>query len=580
MKGYLLSILICGQFLAAGALALPNKIALNLSKSSTDGSSVRKVFFSNKGNTDGVSSNTKKATTNYKSYKNLIISLKKDGQQGASPVVYAIKKSSGKLQTVKSANSDGCESGDKAIISLTNIKKAASKLSSAKKKLSIKLAKVGSTTKIDALSNIGSLRRAFDRKKNLVSVDSNCAPIGLGNLGAIRQSQSSALADTDDSDGDGLTNDVDTDDDNDGIPDDFDIDDDGDGILDNDDADFNQEGELDPFASIRLFSNFHLDFEDTVNANAATIVDSTIDQLLVDNAGLAIPVAGDDSDSVELDCGVIGSGGLSYCADGGSGRSTEPFPDGLKFPEDFDDDDDGYGTIVNGSSGDFQLKPNANSSEIQAGDVLVERVTDSEGGEKQVPGMLNFIFHTVPAVKQVVTSVSTYNVTYPVTAGDSGTPTNCFQVPATGTVEVTFTVYRPQRKGISGAGEASLVNMGNLKLITNLPNAPCTPDMNGQCTGGSGPGLCASSTYSNFGAGFNSPALTSASDGLQDNLGDVDATPGTSDSGDTFTYKIDITQCLSNAGISWSSGEKLSYPVQMMNVFGDNAAQNICFIRQ
>ncbi|RMG40275.1 MAG: hypothetical protein D6719_11475 [Candidatus Dadabacteria bacterium] len=412
--------------------------------------------------------------------------------------------------------------------------------------------------------------------RNLALVDSNCVPVGshLGyNTNKLQSSVSlsgfEAFA-SNDTDGDGIEDSKDLDDDGDGMPDAFDIDDDGDGILDNDDSDSDSKDSSTLPVHKRqffIFSNFHLDMEESLNANVMTVTKSMIDSALVDNAGLAIQVIGDGTLEVELDCGS-----LSYCSTGGTGRTLEPYPDGLKFPEDLDSDGNGYGKIEPGSTGDFQLKTGATSDEIKAGDVLIQRVKTKKGKTVQVPGMLNFIFHTVPAATKVVTGVKTYNITYPVSAGDPGTATNCFKVPASGTVSVTVTAQRPQRAGITEAGEATLMDMGNLKLITNIPNAPCTTDANGQCTTdpGSGPGLCSGSVYST-----SDPNLTVVSDGLQDSLGDQAADPS-----HTFTYTIDLTACLSAKSISWNSGETLKVPLQMMNVYGDNAAQDLCFTRQ
>jgi hypothetical protein len=200
--------------------------------------------------------------------------------------------------------------------------------------------------------------------------------------------------------------------------------------------------------------------------------------------------------------------------------------------------------------------------------VYLQRYADGEGAVVEVPGMLNFVFHTTPAVKTVQTGVRTYEVAYPVVPGSPGTRGNPFHVPTAGDATVTLTVWRPQRQGIAEAGEASLMDMGNLRLVTNLPQGPCDPAGPGGCP--SGPGLCPSSVY-----GEADPNLGIVFDGLQDALGDRPADPA-----NAFTYTIDLSACVETVpGVSWDAGETLMVPVQMMNVYGDNAAQNVYFVR-
>jgi hypothetical protein len=181
--------------------------------------------------------------------------------------------------------------------------------------------------------------------------------------------------------------------------------------------------------------------------------------------------------------------------------------------------------------------------------------------------MLNFAFQTTPAVKTVVTGVRTYNVSYPISAGDAGTMTNPFHVPESGAVSVTITAWRPQREGIEAAGEADMMDMGNLRLVTNIPNGPC--DSNGMnCA--TGPGLCATTVYTE-----SDPFLEVSSDGLQDSMGDAPADPA-----NTFTYTMNLSACVESvSGVTWDAGEIVKVPIQMMNIYGDNAAQEVWFVR-
>ncbi|RIL11902.1 MAG: hypothetical protein DCC75_01405 [Proteobacteria bacterium] len=438
------------------------------------------------------------------------------------------------------------------------------------------------TTSAAAALNIGTLRLDEENgmlytKRTLprnvldtasgVGVDDNCVPSGFGKLGLSTQGSNSGnnlLAEEG-----GPVDDPDSD----GIPNPFDVDDDGDGVLDNDDQNSIGGGvdDADGPKSFWVFSNFHQNMEESLNANAMSVNDDRINQALRIAAGLAIQVIGDgDINDVELDCGE-----LEYCSQGGVGRGKEPFPDGLEFPEEFDSDGDGLGLITPGDSGDFQLGCFADAAsgyaakdKIKPGDVFLQKYLNESNKEVEVPGMLNFIFHTTPAVKTVVTGVQTYTPSYPVISGDAGTSANCFQVPASGDVIVTLTVWRPQRPPIPGSGESGFIDMGNLRLITNIPNGPCSGGPGMGCE--NGPGLCPSSVYSTTDSN-----LAIESDGLQDSMGDLPA-----DSSQTFTYTINLTDCIETvSGVTWDAGESVTVPIQMKNVYGDNAAQNICFVR-
>jgi hypothetical protein len=401
-------------------------------------------------------------------------------------------------------------------------------------------------------------------------VDASCTPLGAGKLGigtgALAAARPVIAADQHS----GPPGTGEADDDGDGLPNAFDADDDGDGILDNDDHD-SRRGDADGRRRFWVFSNFHQDMEHSLNANAMTVTPELIDAALVRSAGLAIQVAGGgEASEVRLDCGT-----LSYCTPGGTGRTREPYPDGRKFPEEMDPDAAGRGIITAGMTGDFQLAVfgaapagHRASEALRAGDVYLQRYTDDEGSVVEVPGMLNFVFHTTPAVKTVDTGVEVYTPVYPIAPDAPGTRVNPFRVPGTGHVRVTFTVWRPQRQGIGDAGEAPLMDMGNLRLVANLPNGPCQPGPAG-CPD-PGPGLCPGSVFTT-----DDPHLAVVPDGLQDSLGDRPADPA-----HTFTYTIDLSACVESVpDVTWDPGEVVMVPVQMMNVYGDNATQNVFFVR-
>jgi hypothetical protein len=433
--------------------------------------------------------------------------------------------------------------------------------------------KLGTITVSDHVAYPRKMKKGtVDTSAGLARVDADCVPLGAGRLGVTTGTESGVRTRAGlppDPGGDPTATAGGEDPDDDGLPNAFDADDDGDGVLDNDDPDSNRGPASPANPRFWVFSNFHQDLENSLNANAMTVTKELIDAALRRASGLAFQVVGDGAE-VELDCGT-----LPYCTTGGTGRTAEPYPNGLKFPEDVDANGDGRGTITAGSTGDFQFRPfgsaaegHAASDALRAGDVYLERYTGGDGVLVEVPGMLNFVFHTTPAVQRVVTGVRTYDVGYPVAPGAPGTRQNPFHVPTTGSVVVTLTVWRPQRRGIAAAGEPALVDMGNLKLVTNLPNGPCTGDQPPSCQPGAG--MCPPAVYT-----VTDPNLTVEFDGLQDGRGD-----GPADPANTFTYTIDLSACVEGvAGVVWGPGQAVMVPVQMMNVYGDNAAQNVFFVR-
>lgn len=456
--------------------------------------------------------------------------------------------------------------------------------------MGLKAAKRTDKVTLSAADGIGYLSslpsgKSFDTA--LAKVDVNCVPKGakhrLGIPSALAKARVRALSISGADTCSTKTNDKDAD----GVTDTFDADNNNDSVLDNDDAACNDmsggEGNVSGFW---MFSNFHLEFVDSLNASmpGMTLTKELIDERLQTYNGLAIQVVGKGESNVELNCGS-----LSYCSAGGTGTVSDgpPGPGGqpaIPFPGapggTYDPDGNGKGLLRAGNTGDFQLKTNASSEAIKAGDVLIEEVAES-GGVKSYTGMLNFAFWTTPALKELsVQGGQSYTISYPVKEGDPGTRDHCFRVPATGDVVVTVTMWRPQRQGNVSAGEAELMDMGNLRLQTNIPNGPVTvgPLDPGQPQGPmQGPGTCKASelTYPSVDSNF-----TRVMDAIQDHLGDTASSPA-----NTFTYTINYSECLkavnnfNNADIVWGPNQSLHVPLQMTNQYGDTAVQNVCFVK-
>lgn len=385
-------------------------------------------------------------------------------------------------------------------------------------------------------------------------------PAGANRLGLIRikGAQTSATKAGQDADRDGIVNA-------------FDVDDDGDLRLDNVDASgpgsasaSDEDGSSGRARTlptleerrVTIFSNLKLALESSLNANAGvgSMSRAAVNAAMTGSQTLAIKVV--PGDEVELDCG-----GLTYCSTGGSGRGLVESPlGGFDFPDDYDADGDGFGTIEEGPTGDFQLQTGAEFDEIGAGDTFIERVTAGTRS-LQAPGMLNYTFTSTPAVTQWSDGTTNQAVSYPVAAGSPGTASSPapVQANADGDIVLTFTLWRPQRPRIAPI-EARWVDIGGLAYSVDVPNAP-----DGS---GTAPGLCDGSTLSE-----SDSSLTIEGEGLRDSASDRAADPA-----NTISFTVNMTDCL-GSGATWDVGETLQFDLQARTRDGDNAAQHLVFRR-
>lgn len=394
-----------------------------------------------------------------------------------------------------------------------------------------------------------------------ISDKSLCLPAGTGNTLGLQSPGSApskplvmeALPAFADVGGDAPGKDKDRD----GLVDALDVDKDGDGILNPYDPDTTAAADG---TSFWVFSNLKLDMQNSLNQYTRSLTATDLNRA-IGNATLAIQVAGTEKDTVELNCF-----GLAYCSKGGTGMTAE---DNKAFPDEYDADGDGFGEVFRGRTRDFQLRPNVSSTgAIKGGDTYVEIITDATGAVKEIPGMLNFIFSTTPAIASLGMSGGTTTVTYPPTAGTIDNP---FIAPAGWDGVLTVTAYRPQRAGIKAAGEGDFVDIGGSLVTIDLPNAPCAGN---PCSGGPGPGNCRADAYTPVSAD-----LVADPNGLRDTRADKDTdTAHPSDNQVSFT--IDLPKCLAEKGIVWDADEILSVDLQFRNNASDNAAQNFRIRRQ
>lgn len=373
-------------------------------------------------------------------------------------------------------------------------------------------------------------------------------PVGAGRNGLVRRTSAGTSGAGRDQDGDGVI----------GA---FDIDDDGDLLIDN----FERTSAApaffaEPSSDFRMFSNFKLDISRSVNANSGNT--DLIAAIFPDTVGLAIWAPTSPSTG-ELDCL-----GLTYCSTGGTGTVfiDEGGPT-VEFPEGRDADGDGWGDLVAGMTGDFQLRPHAPTSAIHSGDTFIARVSsDGVAAQEERPGVLNFVFSTTPALTTwSVAGGGSGSVSYPVGDFAVGTSANPIPVPA-GSATVTLTFWRPQRQAVSGesASADGFVDIGGLTYVADIPNAPS----GGAGSPGRGPGTCRS--------GYT----TTDSDAAVGGEGIVDrATDRAAHPANTLSFTLDLDACL--AGVAtWSSGQSLGVDIQAKTTYGDNAAQKIYFRKE
>jgi hypothetical protein len=383
----------------------------------------------------------------------------------------------------------------------------------------------------------------------------NGVPIGVGNFGRVRSLRADG----------GPSGDHDLD----GVPDPLDIDDDGDLVLDSFESSSGARAAQSGPTSLpttALGSDLTLGLDQTANVDAGASTTDETDARLAEHGRLAIVIAA--GDSTELDCGGSVNpspppplvGGLNYCSYGGTGKLFSPPMSA--FPECCDDDQDGFGTLVPSFPGTMFLSHGATSTQIGTGNVLIERGTTG-GTESQFAATLQFVFATVPALVSYSDAAGhSATVSYPVDANGPGTRNNGFLVAAGpgGDVVLTVTLWRPQRRRIDGdPGVGEWIDIGGLRYTV--------------LAGGGGD--CPPSAFSTDDPNLTpAPATQFHGGGVEDLAADEPA-----DAANTFTYKLNVTNCLASKGRSWSSGE-----TQELSFFGytgdtgqENAQQPVFF---
>ena len=355
----------------------------------------------------------------------------------------------------------------------------------------------------------------------------------------------------------------------DGIPDPLDIDDDGDLVLDNLDRSPGARA-AQAESGFGIHSDLGLPIYDTANANAPGLGDEQIETTLPRLGVLYLEILG--AGSSELECI-----GLVYCSPGGTGRVPVNFnpPEGPPFPGQpggaYDTDGDGFGTLgpaPNQGPGTrhMALLHGANTIQIRTGDVLIQRVT-TDGQESQFPASVQFVFATGSAlVSYADTAGNSAMVPYPVAGYQPGPPgpgtnDNPFPVAAgaDGNVVLTLTFWRPQRRPIPPE-PGTWTDIGNLTYTIRL----------------SGLGLvCPQSSLSEA-----HPELGPASSPAFGVSGFTDLAPDRpASTANTFTYTLNVTQCLTSLGRTWTPGQTLGLDFVGVSTM-DHVEQGVAFKRQ
>jgi hypothetical protein len=390
--------------------------------------------------------------------------------------------------------------------------------------------------------------RAASIDKKRIARAKKGVPIGNGrNFGLVRSTARSTP-------GAGRDRDLD------GVPDAFDIDINGDLVLNgigNAGSSSAHPAGVSAVAPGSPFqSTLRLTVEETVNENASAVTTGDIDTALVNHLQVfkGIP----EGDLVELDCG-----GLTYCSSGGTGEVPQGPPSpALPFPSCCDTDGNGFGTIrgsgappvFSGPLGDeFHLNPKATSAHIGSGDSIIERVTTG-GTLTETPSTIPFVFTSVPALVSFTDgSGASGTLTYPAPTNGLGTHNNPIQLKKDpgGHYVLTGTFWRPQRKGVAGAGEADSIDIGGLlySITAQVQGSMPVPGQSMQC-----PASSLSTT---------DPNLTIESEGggsigdFSDHASDVASSPA-----NTFTGTVDLSGCLAAKGITLVLGNRITVGIE------------------
>lgn len=318
-----------------------------------------------------------------------------------------------------------------------------------------------------------------------IPVSTSGKPSGAGRMGIPTSTQAKAVRTFGVSkwaDGD-APNGADTD--KDGLPNTLDIDDDDDGKIDLVD-------DSNPSKAITTGSLLFLDISKTINLHAGmdeTSMQAAIDSIFKSNnnfwIGLGLNTGSQEApDGIHISCAAD----VLWCASSspatlfgtGTNGAAEKWADkkadgfGLSLPKGNGPNCDTtsspmLGGMCSAPSTNFnrQFIPQLPSADVKPGSLFTMNFTKGGTIAKSVAGSLSPYFASVPALKEVTVGGQVKNIDYSLkgvngNGGASGTQGNPIVVPASNKT-ITLTFWRPQRSGVSVAGEGKYVDMGSLR---------------------------------------------------------------------------------------------------------------------
>ena len=349
--------------------------------------------------------------------------------------------------------------------------------------------------------------------------------------------------------------------DKDGLPNTLDLDDDNDSKIDLVD-------DSNPSKAITTGSLLFLDISKTINLHAGmdeTRMQQAIDLVFASNnnfwIGINMNTAADGStpDGVHISCAAE----VKWCAPGspatlfGTGSMNNSSPEkwadkradgfAMSVPKGDGPNCDTTsspmlgGACSNSASSNFnrQFIPKLPSADVVPGSMFTLNLTKGGAIDKSVAGTLSPYFASVPALKEVTVAGQVRNIDYS-KKGDNGpnaaigTQSNPIVVPQ-GSQTVTLTFWRPQRSGVSEAGEGKYVDMGGLRYGFYV-------SVNRACDAGA---MTPVSSTLSAGAASKDLEHTPLVDSAKD------AAPN---SANTLSFTVDLTKCTGNGAPSLSGG--------------------------
>lgn len=418
--------------------------------------------------------------------------------------------------------------------------------------------KVGNTLLSGKSGDVGSIAMktgysiAAAKKTTAIStstkipVSTSGKPSGAGRMGiptsvqakAVRAFGVSKWADGD------APNGADTD--KDGLPNTLDIDDDDDGKIDLVD-------DSNPSKAITTGSLLFLDISKTINLHAGmneTSMQAAIDSIFKSNnnfwIGLGLNTGSQEApDGIHISC----ASDVAWCAPSspatlfgtGTNGAPEKWVDkkadgfGLSLPKGNGPNCDSasspmLGGMCSGPSTNFnrQFIPQLPSADVMPGSLFTMNFTKGGAIAKSVAGTLSPYFASVPALKEITVGGQVKNIDYSLKGvsgigGASGTQGNPIVVPVSNK-SITLTFWRPQRSGVSVAGEGKYVDMGSLRYGFYI-------GVNRICDSGAmtpvSPTLLSSAGGQEF---AHTPLLDTAKDSVPD-------------SGNTLSFTVNLSKC-------------------------------------